>query len=346
MDHKKLSSEERQERRAKQWKYIKRAVLISVVIVVTLIVITPFFSNRFSSYRNDKAIAIARLNTDGLTSEEIKSKEDIKEEYGYAKVPDREPPFNVTRYAIEFEEFIKNSLSYDTDLAISTGHTLDFNNVTFSVQLVTNGYMDDAYNQVFNHYAELEQSKWIDRFICVIYDSSKQVQKVWEQTNFRATDGKLPVPVSDIERTRDLVDDYQLSSAIMSSDLSILDKYQGYVYRDRDISDVFYIEFPMEPTDMETMRKSLDDYFKLFKGVCNSIAADIDKVVQLKISYGSENEISIWMDKYRCNEYMQMMSQFGDDIGQVYLLQFHLHYGYMSGVFEDELSEALDSFGI
>lgn len=346
MEHKKLSSEEKQEKRAKQWKYIKRVSIVFVAIVVALICITPIFSNRFSNYQSEKAIAIARLNTDGLTSEEIKSKEDLKEEYSYAKVPDKEPSFNVTRYALDFEEYLKNNLTADPEASISLGHTLDFNNVTFSVQIVTNGHMDEVYDLVFGHYSEMEQSIWIDRFICVIYDTTRQVQKVWEQTNFRANDGELPVPVTDPERLRDLVDDYQLSSVIMSSDLSVLDKYQGYVYKDTEIPDMYYIEFPMESADTEVMQNSLDDYFELFKGVCSAIAADTDKVVSLKISYGVENEICIWMDKYRCNEYMQMMSQFGDDIGQVYLLQFHLHYGYMSGVFEDVLSGALEDFGI
>lgn len=339
------SEEERKELREKRLKVIKIVSIIAVVLTIVLAIFTPLISGGYRDYSDKKAIAIARLNVDGLTDEVIKSKDEISQEYGMALAPQKIPKFNVERYCLEFETYLQGALTFDMDARFQVSSSLAFNNATILVSIVTTGYSSEAFDAAYEFYAGSKQAPNIDRFICFVWDEVLGEQLVWEQTNFRLNEGKSPVPVIDPTAIRDLTDDYQLTMSLSASTLTTIDKYQGYLYKDAMNSELYFVDFNLSLDPVEDIEGAMNDYFALFKAASQAISEDPERVVIVDLNLGNDNRALIWVDKYRCNEYISMMSQFEPEVGQVYLLQYHLNYGYMYGLCEGVLSKALSEFG-
>lgn len=317
----------------KKEKIKKICTRVSVAVLVAVPVLwcaTQMMHKATTASSGTQALKIARLDTIGLTADEMLTQEDLNRQIRYGLLQDAATPVNVGVLCEGMQNDLLNEYWMDTSMTVEVSRSLRMETVTAIMVVKTKLEEDKIANSLFDIYSTNRvYLEAFDRVLLSVNDS------VFEQSKLRV-EGGMPFVTFSIP-----VDALDSTEFITNAQLAPLTEILQQDIAEKSIGDTIYLRYAADVCN--STENLLSDYLTVFKSAYAFLNTHPKKTIVLAISC-ADSRIEIMIDIFRAYEFGYIASKLGGLAAKSYTLQYHSVYSRMSGTVKNEFEELYYGF--
>ena len=306
------------EKRNKKLKKIITTTVISAVIGIPLLWgAVSLFDNVSDSISNSKAIRVARLDEDGLTSDAMLTQQEISERITRGVLPNASTSGDTLVICDKLKDDVLNAFWMEQSMSIESNRALTMATVTGIYTVNSSLDAKEVADTFFRLYESTDEYRnTFDRLLVSVNG------RIFEHSRLRLEGELNPAELTlpeDASSNTEITDRISLDGLTELSDSQVNEYYHDGIN---------YLLFEKE--ECSSVDNLLNDYFYLFNELYRVVGETPKTSVVLRIECG-DSSIVILVDAFKAYEYgynigeLDALAQYG------YVMQFHDMYALIAG---------------
>lgn len=316
-DGKTVDKDTKDKKNKKLKKVITTTVISAVIGIPILRGAVSLFDNVSDSINNSKAIRVARLDEDGLTSDAMLTQQEFSERITSGVLPNASTSGDTLVVCDKLKDDVLNAFWMEQSMSIESNRALTMATVTGIYTVNSSLDAKEVADTFFRLYENTDEYRnTFDRLLVSVNG------RIFEHSRLRLEGGlnqaELTLP-EDASSNTEITDRISLDGLTELSDSQITEYYYDGIN---------YLLF--EKDECSSVDNLLNDYFYLFNELYRVVGETPKISVVLRIECG-DSSIVILVDAFKAYEYgynigeLDALAQYG------YVMQFHDVYALIAG---------------